>query len=164
MLLTAVEFWQIILAVHIVAVVVSFGVIFAIPLLEIAGERLDQRAMPWLHRMEHELTRRLISPGLGVVLLAGIYLASKLHMWHAFYVQWGLGASIVLGGLAGAFFSPRERKLAELAERDVAAATEDSFTWSDEYRALRSRVALVGAIAGLLIVVTIYFMTVHTGA
>ena len=43
-------------------------------------------------------------------------------MWSDFYVQWGLGVIIVIGGLGGAFFAPRERKLAELAERDIAAA------------------------------------------
>ena len=120
--------------------------------------------MPWFHRMQQVLTRRLISPGLGVVLLAGIYLASKLHMWHAFYVQWGLGIAVVLGGLAGMFFAPREGKLAELAERDIAAAGEGTVQWSEEYLALRTRVAAVGGLAALLILVTIYFMTVQTGA
>lgn len=164
MLVTAVAFWQIILAVHIIAVVVAFGVVFAYPLFILVGGRMDPRAMPWFHRMQQTLTRRLISPGLGVVLLAGIYLASKLDQWHAFYVQWGLGIAVVLGGLAGMFFAPREGKLAELAERDIAAAGEGSVQWSEEYLALRTRVGAVGGLTALLILITIYFMTVQTGA
>ena len=79
-------------------------------------------------------------PFLGLALLAGIYLASKLHAWSDFYVQWGLGVIIVLGALGGAFFAPRERKLAELAERDVAAAGDGEVTFSEEYQALRRQV------------------------
>jgi hypothetical protein len=164
MLVTAVAFWQIILAVHIVAVVVTFGVTFAYPVMYAVSERLDQRSMPWLHRLVHRLTQRVVSPGLGIVLLAGIYLASKLHMWHAFYVQWGLAIAVVLGGLAGGFFVPREQKLAELAQRDIAAAGEGAVQWSEEYLALRTRVSAVGGLAGVLVLATIYFMTVQTGA
>ena len=54
-----------------------------------------------------------------IVLVAGIYLASKLHQWSAFYVQWGLAVAVVLGGLFGAYFIPNERKLGEIAARDV---------------------------------------------
>ena len=71
-------------------------------------------------RAERAVGQRLITPGLGVVLLAGIYLASKLHAWSAFYVQWGLGVAIVLGALGGMFFAPTEKRLAELADTDEA--------------------------------------------
>jgi hypothetical protein len=163
-LVTAVEFWQVILAVHIIAVVVSFGVVFAYPLLGVLGEQMDPRAMPWFHRMQSVISQRLISPGLGVVLLAGIYLASKLHQWSAFYVQWGLGVSLVLGAMLGVFFAPNERKLADIAARDVAAAGDGEVQWSAEYQNLRSRLGVVGLIASLLIVVTIYLMSVQAGA
>jgi hypothetical protein len=163
-LATAVAFWQIVLAVHIIAVVVAFGVTFAYPLFGVLGEQMDSRAMPWFHRMQSVLTQRLISPGLGVVLVAGIYLASKLHQWSAFYVQWGLAIAVVLGGLAGAFFAPNERKLAEISARDVAAAGDGDVQWSPEYQNLRVRVAVVGLVADVLIVITIYLMSVQAGA
>ena len=164
MLVTAVAFSQIVLAIHIIAVVIGFGVIFAYPLLGVAGEQLDSRAMPWFHKMQSLLTQRLISPGLAVVVVAGIYLASDLHQWSAFYVQWGLGVSIVLGALFGAYFTPNERKLSEIAARDVAAAGEGEVQWSPEYQTLRSRVGIAGVVASLLILITIYLMTVQAGA
>src|SRR5436305_12950196 len=130
MLLSGVAFYQVVLAVHIMAVVVAFGVTFAYPLFGLIGQRLDPRAMPWYHRMQVLIGQRLVSPGLLVVLVAGIYLASKLHQWSQFYVQWGLGVAILLGALGGLYFAPRERRLAELSERDLAAAGGGGVSWS----------------------------------
>jgi hypothetical protein len=160
-LVTAVAFSQIILAVHIAAVVVAFGATFAYPLFAAIGPRLDARSMPWFHRMQEEVGRRLISPALAVVLAAGIYLASDLHQWSRFYVQWGIGAVVVLGAVGGAFFSPNERKLAELARRDVEAAGGGDVDWSVEYRARARREMTVGLAYGVLVLVTIYLMTVQ---
>jgi hypothetical protein len=162
MLVTAVAFWQVILAVHIAAVVVAFGVTFAYPLILAVGSRLDPRALPWFHRVQVTLGQRLVSPGLVVILAAGIYLASKLHQWSTFYVQWGLGVTIVLGALGGLFYAPHERKLAELAERDVNAAADGEVRLSEEYLATRRRYAIGGWGGPVLILITAYLMTVQT--
>jgi hypothetical protein len=169
MLLPAVTFYTVVLAVHIVAIVVAFGVTFAYPVMYGVGLRMEPRAMPGLHRIQDHVGKRVISPGMVIVLAAGIYLASKLSVWSDFYVQWGFGAIIVLGGLGGAFFAPRERRLAALAERDIAAADQGSagagqVTFSAEYKALRQQVMLVGLLANLLVLLTIYFMVAQTGA
>jgi hypothetical protein len=163
-MILAVKFADVALAIHIMAVVVAFGVTFAYPIIFTVGKRLDPRAMPWMHRVQVVISRRLITPGLLVVLVFGIYLASHEHQWSHFYVSWGVGAVIVLGGMAGAFFMPRERRLAELAQRDVDAAGPGELTLSAEYEALAQQVGIGGALADLLILVTILFMTLHTGA
>jgi Predicted integral membrane protein (DUF2269) len=162
--LTAVAFFEVVLAIHIMAAVVAFGVTFAYPIIFAVIEKADPRALAAMHRAERAVGQRLITPGLGVVLLAGIYLASKLHEWSAFYVQWGLGVAIVLGALGGMFFAPTEKRLAELADRDVEAASGGQVTLSAEYQALSRRLALMGALASLLVLVTIYLMVTHTGA
>jgi hypothetical protein len=163
MLVTGVFFWQIVLAIHIAAVVVTFGVTFAYPIMGAMGARMDPRAMPWFHRMQDQLGKRLVSPGLGVVLVAGFYLAAKLHQWSHFYVGFGLAATIVIGALGGLFFSPTERKLAELADRDIKAAGDGEVTWSTEYEDLQRQSELVGAATGVLVLVTVYLMTVQAG-
>jgi hypothetical protein len=160
----AVMFWEVVLAVHIAAIVIAFGVTFAYPVMYAVGIKREPRTMPGFHRIQDYVGKFVISPFIGLALLAGIYLASHLHQWSSFYVQWGLAAIIVLGGLGGAFFAPRERKLGELAERDIAASGDGEVSFSDEYTALRKQVELVGYIASALVLVTIYFMTVHTGA
>jgi hypothetical protein len=163
MITPAVAFVEIVLAVHIMAAVIAFGVTFAYPIITAAIERADARALPSLHRAQHVVGTRLITPGLAVVVLAGIYLASKEHQWSTLYVQWGLGASVVLGALGGMFFAPIERRLIDLANRDVAAAADGAVTLSAEYRAAARRLAQVGALSSLLVLVTIYFMATHTG-
>ena len=169
MLTLAVTFYTFVLAVHIAAIVIAFGVTFAYPVMYAVAIRSEPRSMPAIHRIQDSVGKFVISPFIGLALLAGIYLASKLHVWSDFYVQWGLGAIIVLGGLGGAFFAPRERRLAELAERDVAAADATSpgasgFAFSAEYTALRKQVLTVGLAANVLVLLTIYFMTAQTGA
>ena len=98
---------NLVLAVHISAVMVAFGVTFAYPIVAVVGERLDRRAMPWFHRVQVAISRRLINPGLLVVLLAGIVLASDEHQWKHFYVQWASESwwSWALGGIV---HDPRE--------------------------------------------------------
>jgi hypothetical protein len=158
----AVTFFTFVLAAHIASIVIAFGITFAYPVLYGVGISREPRAMPAIHRIQDSVGKFVISPFIGLALLAGIYLASKLHVWSAFYVQWGLGVIIVLGGLGGAFFAPRERKLAELAERDVAAVGDGQVVFSAEYKALRQQVMVVNVLANVLVLLTIYFMAAHT--
>lgn len=163
-MVTAVTFYTLVLAAHIACIVIAFGVTFAYPVMYAVGIKREPRSMPGIHRIQDTVGKAVISPFLGLALLCGIYLASKLEVWSDFYVQWGLGAIIVLGALGGAFFAPQERKLAELADRDVAAAGDGEVVWSAEYTALRKRVELVGYASAALVLLTIYFMTAQTGA
>jgi hypothetical protein len=167
--LTAVTFYTFALAIHIAAIVIAFGVTFAYPVMYAVGTRAEPRSMPGFHRIQDSVGKFVISPFLALALAAGIYLASKLHVWSDFYVQWGLGVIIVLGGLGGAFFAPRERRLAALAERDVAESDRTSpgtseIVFSGEYQALRRQLFLVNVAANVLVLLTIYFMTAQTGA
>jgi hypothetical protein len=159
----AVTFFTFALAVHIAAIVIAFGVTFAYPVMYAVGVSREPRSMPGMHRIQDAVGKFVISPFLGLALLAGIYLASKLHAWSYFYVQWGLGVILVLGALGGAFFAPNERKLGALAERDVQAAGAGEVSFSAEYRALRKRVFLVNLVGNVLILLTIYFMVAQTG-
>lgn len=169
MITPAVTFYTFALAVHIAAVVIAFGVTFAYPVMYAVGIRAEPRSMPGLHRIQDAVGKRVISPFLGLALIAGLYLAGKLHSFSHFYVQWGLAVIIVLGALGGAYFAPRERRLAELAERDIAATDErspatKSLEFSAEYNALRRQVFQVNLLANVLILLTIYFMTAQTGS
>ena len=165
MLQPAASFSDAIVAIHILAVVIGFGVVFAYPIFFAVGPRMDRRAMPWFHGMQQVLGRRLISPGLVVILLAGIYLASDEHQWHAFYVQWGLAAVVIIGAIAGAYIGPREGRLAEAAARDVTATAEGAeVAWSAEYDALLKQVLISGWLLGLIVAVTVFLMALHVGA
>jgi uncharacterized membrane protein len=161
----AVAFYEVVLALHIIAVVVAFGATFAYPVILGVVARTDPRALPAVYRAVHAVSQRIINPGLAAVLIFGIYLASKLHLWSAFFVQWGLGVVIVIGAVEGMYLGPREKRLVQAAEADVAAAGPDGeVSQSDEHRTLVRSVGSVGALMDLLVVLTIYFMATHTGA
>lgn len=160
----AVTFFTFALAIHIAAVVIAFGVTFAYPVMYSVGIRTEARSMPGFHRIQDSVGKFVISPFLGLALLAGIYLASKLHSWSHFYVQWGITVIVVLGALGGAYFSPKERRLAELAEQDVAATPPGGqVQFGAEYTRIRTQMFRVNVIANILILLTIYFMTAQTG-
>jgi hypothetical protein len=144
-------------------VVVAFGVLFIYPLVGVIGVRLDPQAMPSFHRFQLAVHTRVQAPGLGVVVLAGIYLASYLHEWSEFFVGWGLAASIVIGGIGGAYIAPRERRLAEMAEREsgVVPATGGVVSWSDEYRSAAREAEVARLVQLLLAAATILFMSLQ---
>jgi len=161
----AVAFYEVVIALHIIAVVVAFGATFAYPVIFATVARADPRALPAVYRAIHAISRRIISPGLLAVLVFGVYLASKLHLWHAFFVQWGLGVVIVIGAVEGAYLGPREKRLVAVAEADLAAAGPDgAIAQSTEHQALARSVGAVGALMDVLVVVTIFFMVARTGA
>jgi uncharacterized membrane protein len=156
----AASLYDFILALHIMAVVVGFGVTFAYPIIFAVGANRDPRSLPVLHRIEYTLERALVNPGLLVVIAAGAYLASKGHHWSEFFVQWGLGAAVLIGALVGSVMIPTAKKAEQLAERDLAGAGEGSVGMSEEYRAAVKRLSIMGTTLSLLVLVTILFMAV----
>ena len=157
------------LAVHILGVVAGFGITFAYPIFFGVGSRLEPSAMPWFFRMMQLLTRRLIYPGLLVVLVCGIYLASKEDQFHAFYVQWGFFAVVAIGAVEGGVMAPRVRKLIQVSERDLAAAPaagggSSAFSFSADYRAVFNQLSIAGAVQALVVVLTVFFMATDAGA
>jgi hypothetical protein len=94
------------------------------------------------------------------VFVAGIFLASDGHHWSEFFVQWGLGAAIVIGAIVGAVMVPTAKRAEAIARRDIDAASGATVELSDEYQALARRLSTVGTLLSLLVLVTILFMAV----
>jgi hypothetical protein len=138
-------------------VVVAFGVVFAYPIMFALAARHDPRSLPLMHRIETMVDRALLNGGLVVVAGAGIFLAIDGKHWGEFFVQWGLGAAIIIGALVGSVMIPASRNAQQLSERDLAASGE---TMSDEYRAVTRRLAFVGSALSALVLVTILFMAI----
>lgn len=149
--------YKIALFLHVVAVVLAFGPTFG---YGIAFSVLPQypRAAPAILAAIQKTDRYLVNPGMIVVLLAGVYLMiASDDVWkgdEAFIIV-GFLAIIALFGLQHAFFQPRIRKALELAERDLKTGD----TLSEEFQAFGQQTGQVGGIAGLIVVVTIFFMT-----
>lgn len=161
MLVLAVTAYDIVMAVHIMAVVLAFGWTFALPIVFAVAAKRDPRSLPLLHRVEVTVSRWMLNPALAVIVAAGVYLASDAHLWSQFFVQWGLAAAIVIGGLVGSVLMPASRRAEQAAARDLEGwSGEGAFAPSDEYRAIARRLTVVGSIASGLVLLTILFMTI----
>lgn len=147
--------YKIALFLHILAVVLAFGPTFGYAFFMSVTPQFP-RATPAILAGIQKIDRYLVEPGMIVLLLAGIYVLAD-GPWDASdaFVSIGFLAIIVLFGMAHGFFRPQTRRARELAERDLAAGDE----LSEEYLAVSMRIAKGGQIAGLIVVVTVFFMT-----
>ena len=150
MLAPAVVFVQALAALHVICVVGAFGVPFAFPLLAMAVEKTNPEAIPALYRARVFAGRAIVNPGLLLVLAFGLWAAAKLSAFHQFYVQWGIAAVIVIGGLEGA--------VVMRGCKQVAASADPS---APQTRAARRQVDLASWAIVLIVVVTIYLMAVQ---
>jgi uncharacterized membrane protein len=139
----AVQFYDVVVAIHVMAIVAAFGLWFAYPLLVPRGDAAA-------HRAQARVARVVVTPAGTLALLAGIYLASDRSYWDKSWVGIPLLILIVLMGITGAYFIPRQLRLAELAE--AGAGTD--------YDALARQVARVAMLAAALVLVAVFLMVV----
>src|SRR6478736_5321510 len=153
----AIYFYDVVLSVHIMAIVAAFGVTFAYPILGVYVTREQPRFLPVLHSAQERIGRFLITPAAVIALLAGFYLANDRDYMGKVWVIVPLVILIALLGLGGAVFSPNEKRASELAARDGPV------TLSPEYQAVSSRLARAGLLASALVLVAIFFMAAKPG-
>jgi uncharacterized membrane protein len=147
--------YKVALFLHILAVVLAFGPTFGYALFFSVAPQYP-RATPAILAGVQKCDRYLVNPGMIVLLLAAIYLLVDGD-WETSeaFISVGFLAIIVLFGLQQAFFQPQTRKAKELAERDLKSG--DSL--SAEFEAVSQRIGQVGGLAGLIVVVAIFFMS-----
>jgi uncharacterized membrane protein len=148
--------YKIALFLHILAVVLAFGPTFGYAFFFSVAPQ-HPRATPAILAGVQKVDRYLVNPGMVVLLLAGIGLLSASDgAWDASdaFVTVGFIAIVALFALQHGFFQPQVRKAKELAERDLQAGD----TLSPEFDAVSQRIGQVGGLAGIIVVVTIFFM------
>ncbi len=148
--------YKIALFLHILAVVLAFGPTFGYAFFFSVTPQFP-RATPAILAGVQKIDRYLVQPGMIVLLLAGIYLLIDEKAWEASdaFISVGFLAIIALFGLQHGFFRPQTRRARELAERDLEKGDE----LGAEYTAIAERLSKVGSLAGLIVVVTVFFMT-----
>ena len=159
----AIEFYNVVLWLHISSVVIGFGVLFAYPVIFGVAMRSDPRSMPTVLRISDALGK-ITGPALGVIIVTGIYMVADAD-WDAGDF-WLVGVYVIvlaLGAMGGAFFAPQGRRLIEIADRDIAAAGDGEVTWSPEYHAVQKGLARGGTVANVLVLVAVFLMTAKPG-
>jgi len=137
----AVQFYDVVLSIHVVAIIAAFGVWFAYPLLVPRGDAAA-------HRAQVRVARLVVNPAGTLALLAGVYLASDRSYWGEVWVGVPLAILVVVLGITGSYFLPRQKRLAELAEAGAGP----------EYTALAGQVTRVVLTAAALVLVAVFFM------
>ncbi len=146
----AVRFYDVVLWVHITAVVTAFGALFAYPVMLRANARAPVAQRAGLHRGQIAFSKRVTGPAIVVVLLAGAYLASDADLWSEPWVMGPLVLLFVIAGLGSTVLRQSEERLVATAEgadeAGYAAALATARTWT--------------LVSIALIVLTVFLMTV----
>jgi uncharacterized membrane protein len=156
----AVTFYNVVVWLHVSSVVIAFGPTFAFGIYVALAQRKYPRALPAVLEAQTTITRSMTTIGGIVILISGLYLASK-QGWEFsdFFVAWGLLAIIVLLGLVHGFFLPNDQRALRAAKRDIeAAGPTGEVELGREFNEYSSRSARMGPIAGLIVILTIYVM------
>ncbi len=155
-----VSFYNLVLFVHILAAIVAFGATFAYPLIDAALHRpANRHHLAWWRTMQVEIDRKVIGVAATVLLLAGIYLAAAGPFdFGSTFISAGIVIIVVIMGVGGAVLTPTERRAAELAERDIAAASGGQVTLSPEYEAVARRLRIAGGAASGLVILAVFLM------
>jgi len=149
----AIAVYDVVLFVHVAAVVIAFGGSFVYPLIfSVAGRAAPVQRVA-LHDLGARYGRTYASYGLLVVVLAGAYLASDRGLWGEPWVAGPLLTAIIIGGIGGGYLGPRERRLVGLAERD-----------DDEYRGVLRQVRRASLAVSGLVLVAVFLMVTKLGA
>jgi hypothetical protein len=143
-----VGFYDVVLWIHITAVVIAFGALFAYPVFLSVNAKAPIAQRANFHQLQIAFSKRITGPTIGVVLLAGIYLASDAHLWSQTWVKVPFVLLFVIAGLGATVLRRNEERLVATAE----AGDESG------YAAVLSTVQAWTLLTLALIVVTIFFM------
>jgi hypothetical protein len=159
------DFYTLIVFVHIAAAIIAFGATFAYPMIDAVIHRVDLRALPVWSEARVQIGLKLITPGAIVLLVSGIYIAAD--RWKDAGSAWFTAAGVivvVLLGLGHGVLAPTARKMRDQATADLAGGAAERGTMSPEYEALARRETLFGISASLLVLVALLLMVWKPGA
>ena len=160
----AVTGYELSLFVHVTAVVIGFGATFAEAVAFPVALKLDPRHLPYVHQLQLAINQRLTTPALVIVLATGIY--QVIDADYDFGDAWISGSLLIillLGGLIGAYFIPTDRRLGPMVQREIDSTGGGAVALSEEYQRAARTEGILGAVAGVLVVIAIYLMVVKPG-
>lgn len=156
-MLTAITSYDIGKFIHVATVIVALGAPFAYAPFTQLAERTNPRAVPTVLRALRRVDFTIVTPGLILILAAGIYMLADASIRVAeSWVSVGIASIVVLFAIVHGVVEPAVKRAIELAERDLSQGDE----LSDEYRALSRRIGLADILAGVVVLIAAFFMVV----
>jgi hypothetical protein len=156
----AVTFYDVSVWLHVSSVVVGFGATFAESITFPVAMKMSVRHLPFVHKLGIAINQRMATPALVLIIVTGIYQTADRWDFGQFWISATFAIAIVLGGLNGAYFIPGERRLLAQIERELADTGEPSA----DYQRTARQMGMVGALAGVLVLVAIFLMVAKPGA
>ena len=160
-MLAVFNLYSISLWLHITAAVVGLGATFALAVGFPLALKLDARYLPFVHHLSLNVNRKLASPALLVLIVTGIYQGVDSDTMDQPWIGLTFLIALILGGMQGGYFVPTDKKLAAMAEKELAAGAT---TLSEDYQRQAQREGLFGTIAGVLIIIAVFLMVTKPGA
>jgi uncharacterized membrane protein len=159
--LVALTAFEVSLFLHIAAVVIGFGATYAEAVLFPVAMKLDKRHLPYVHELQLTINRFMAMPALVVVLVTGFFQAADSDTsLGEFWISASLAIVVALGALNGAYFIPADRRLGAMVRRELEAGGD----LSEEYQRRARAEGMVGALAGVLVLIAIFLMVAKPGA
>jgi hypothetical protein len=118
----AVTLYDVVVWIRVTAVVVAFGALFAYPIFLAVNARAPLAQRAGLHRAQIAFSKRVTGPAIGVILLAGIYLATDAELWDEAWVGISLLLLFVIAGLGATVLRKGEEAMEATAEAGDEAA------------------------------------------
>jgi hypothetical protein len=156
----AVTFYDASVWLHVSAVVVGFGATFAESLTFPLALKVGKQHLPYVHRLGIAINQRLASPALLLIVITGVYQTADRWEFSDFWISATFLIAIILGGMNGAYFIPGEKRLLAQVERELSGGGE----LSADYQRKARQMGIAGAVAGLLVLLAIFFMVAKPGA
>ena len=160
MIFAAIEFYDISVFVHVAAVVVGFGATFAEAIMFPVAMKTGPQHLPYVHRLQLAINQRMATPALALIIITGIYQTADRWEFSDFWISATFLIALILGGLNGAYFIPGERRLLAQIETELAETGEPS----PDYLRKARRMGMVGALAGVLVLLAVFLMVTKLGA
>ena len=145
----AVEFYNVVLWLHITAFLIAFGPTYGYGLFLAAAAKAGVNAQIEAVRVMAKWDRIAITTGAIILLITGHYMTSELWDFSDFFVNWGNVVILLILGLTHAWFIPREKRVIALLE----AGQEE------EAQAVGQKLGMVGAFLGIVVIATVYVMS-----
>jgi hypothetical protein len=156
----AVAFYDISVWAHVSAVVVGFGATFAESIAFPLARKVGKQHLPYVHRLGIAINQRFASPALLLIIITGIYQTADRWEFSEFWISATFLIALILGAMVGAYFIPGEKRLLAQVESELA----DGGELSADYQRKARQMGMVGALAGLLVLLAVFFMVAKPGA
>ena len=145
----AVRFYDVVLWIHITAVVTAFGALFAYPVFLAVNARAPIAQRATFHRLQIAFSKRVTGPTIGVILISGVYMAFDAELWDEVWVTVPFVLLFVIAGLGATVLRRGEERL------EATSDAADEAAYATALATVRTWTYVTLA----LIVVTIFFMT-----